>query len=227
MGRFREEAVDPELRGSPRRSALAPVPSPNHLRKVLWRGSAEPARGGREQPRRRARRAVGDSGQQPGRVGGKAARKAATRSGPPRRGCDAFEQGSARALKRQLGPVAAEERGALLEGFVLMLLRFYGEYADLYDGIRSLGTHGGTSGRGGLRDREATPVAAIEVKATRIVRPADLRGLRAIAELAGLRRRVLVFLGPRPLTTPDGIEVWPLAHFAKLLEEAAFWPSKS
>ena len=137
------------------------------------------------------------------------------------------DSGIAPALKRQLGPVAAEERGALLEGFVLMMLRFYGEHADLYDDI---GYWAPTESRAVEVDfviGRRRQFAAIEVKATRTVRPADLRGLRAIAELSGLRRRVLVFLGPQPLTTPDGIEVWPLAHFAKLLEDAAFWPSKT
>ncbi len=59
---------------------------------------------------------------------------------------------------------------------------------------------------------------------TRTLRPADTRGRRAISDLPGLRRRILVYLGPQPLVTQDGIEVWPLAHFARALAEGTLWP---
>jgi predicted AAA+ superfamily ATPase len=65
---------------------------------------------------------------------------------------------------------------------------------------------------------------ALEVKATRTLRPNDIRGLRAIAGLRGLARRVLVFLGPRALATPDGIEVWPFEAFARSPAEGTLWP---
>jgi hypothetical protein len=66
--------------------------------------------------------------------------------------------------------------------------------------------------------------AALEVKATRTLRPADLRGLHAIRDLDGLRRRVLVYLGQEALVTPDGIEVWPFARLADALAEGTLWP---
>ena len=44
-----------------------------------------------------------------------------------------------------------------------------------------------------------------------------LRGLRAIADLGGLRRRVLVYLGLRRMRTADGIDILPLAHFLDLV----------
>ena len=72
-----------------------------------------------------------------------------------------------------------------------------------------------------LRGREKL---AVEVKATRALRPDDQRGLRAIAELRGLVRRVLVFLGPRPLRTPDGIDVLPFDMFTQALAQGALWP---
>lgn len=65
---------------------------------------------------------------------------------------------------------------------------------------------------------------AIEVKATRSLRPTDVRGLRAIAALPGLVRRVLVFLGPTRLATPEGIEAIPLTEFAKELSDGRVWP---
>jgi hypothetical protein len=43
--------------------------------------------------------------------------------------------------------------------------------------------------------------------------PALTTGLRAIADLPRLVRRIPVFTGARPLTTPEGIEVWPIRRF--------------
>lgn len=65
---------------------------------------------------------------------------------------------------------------------------------------------------------------AVEVKATRTVRPADLRGLRAVAELPGLVRRVLVFLGSERQRTEDAIDVLPFAAFAEELATGTLWP---
>lgn len=135
-----------------------------------------------------------------------------------------FDAGVVRALKQQLGPVAAEERGALLEGFVYMLLRFYRERAELCDGIaywapaEALRTEVDfvlTRGRESL---------AVEIKTSKNLRPADLAGLRAIAGLKGLVRRVLVFLGPRSLVTPDGIDVLPFDEFASELATGTLFP---
>ena len=52
-------------------------------------------------------------------------------------GLEAADPGLARAVKNQLGPVAAEERGALFEGWVLGLLRAYNESSKLYYYLRS------------------------------------------------------------------------------------------
>ncbi len=135
-----------------------------------------------------------------------------------------FDAGIVRALKHQRGTVSPEERGALLEGFVFMLLRFYRDRAELFSNI----------GYWAPREAATTEVdfvlargkehLAIEVKATGQLRPSDLRGLRAIAELPGLVRRLLVFLGPRTLKTPDGVDVWPLTEFAKRLQLGTLWP---
>lgn len=52
---------------------------------------------------------------------------------------------------------------------------------------------------------------AIEAKASKRL-PAHFVGLQSIAELPGLKRRVLVYLGDE-LRQYDGVEVWPVAHF--------------
>ncbi len=57
------------------------------------------------------------------------------------------------------------------------------------------------------RDSGDCEHCALEVKATRNVQPQHLAGLRAIAPLQGLRRRVLVYQGQgnRPGITEDGL----------------------
>ena len=48
------------------------------------------------------------------------------------------------------------------------------------------------------------------------------KGLRAVADLKGLRRRInMVPRGPVP-RTQDGIEVYPFLHFAELLAANSF-----
>lgn len=51
-----------------------------------------------------------------------------------------------------------------------------------------------------------------------------LPGLRAIAELPGVVRRVLVYGGRRSFRTQDGIEVWSIARLHRALAEGAIWP---
>jgi predicted AAA+ superfamily ATPase len=67
--------------------------------------------------------------------------------------------------------------------------------------------------------RHGREVVAIEVKAKRRLASRDFRGLRAIAGLAGLKRRIVVFLGERPFVTDEGIEALPVAEFVEELQE--------
>ncbi len=71
------------------------------------------------------------------------------------------------------------------------------------------------------RDRDAI---AIEVKSTVRADADQLRGLRAIHDLKGLRRRILVYRGPRQMTTADGIEVWPVNRLLAALAIGNLWP---
>lgn len=135
-----------------------------------------------------------------------------------------FDPGVVRALRRELGPLHAEERGPLLEGLVYLLLRFYDERAGLYDSVGYWSPAEARTTEVDFVLKHGRATLALEVKATRTVRPADLRGLRAIAELPGLTRRVLVFLGAERQRTEDGIDVLPFAAFAEELTTGALWP---
>jgi hypothetical protein len=52
----------------------------------------------------------------------------------------------------------------------------------------------------------------------------DMAGLRVIADLRGLRRRILVHRGDRATRTEDGIDAWPVSVFLEALESDRLWP---
>ncbi len=132
------------------------------------------------------------------------------------------DPGLVRAVKRQLGPVTDEERGALLEGWVLGLLRAHNEHQHVYDDIGYwAATESATEVDFVLtRDREHL---AIEVKAAGRYNTTMLKGLRALADLGGLTRRILVYRGRRSFRTEDGIDVWPLDTLQEALNADRLW----
>ncbi|OHD71263.1 MAG: hypothetical protein A2V99_11230 [Spirochaetes bacterium RBG_16_67_19] len=67
---------------------------------------------------------------------------------------------------------------------------------------------------------------AIEAKSSPKLQDAHLKGLRAIAPLPGLHRRLVVYAGSpseRSRRTEDGIDVWPVPVFLKHLQDSSFW----
>jgi len=126
-----------------------------------------------------------------------------------------MDPGLVRAVKGQLGPVTLEEQGALFEGWMATLLRAYQAYRGLYDEIHYWSP---VSGQGEVdfvltRGRE---IFAIEVKSSTRFNATMLVGLKAIADLPRLKRRMLVYRGEQDLRF-DGIEVISLATFLRLL----------
>lgn len=129
------------------------------------------------------------------------------------------DAGLVRAVLNRAGSPAAAERGHLFEGWVAGLLRAYRDYRSTFDELYYWAS--GTGRRvevDFLLQRQGERVA-IEVKSGS-ERPTndDLKGLRAIAALSGMRRRLLVYRGDRRLLTEDGIEIIPVAE---LLQELA------
>ena len=134
------------------------------------------------------------------------------------------DPGLVRAVKRLRGPIAPEERGALLEGWVLHLLRAHGEESDLYEEVRYWAPHPANRTEVDFLLRREGEFAAIEVKSQPRYHTGMLPGLRAVAELPGMVRRVLVYGGRRSFRTQDGIEVWSLARLHRAVAEDALWP---
>jgi uncharacterized protein len=134
------------------------------------------------------------------------------------------DPGLVRAAKRQLGPLALEERGPLFEGLVLTMLRAHNDGGRLFDDIAYWAPAQTQAtevdfvlSRGGER-------LAIEVKHQSRFSPNLLNGLRAIADLPHLARRILVYRGRHVLATEDGVDVWPFDHFSDALAGGTLWP---
>jgi hypothetical protein len=72
--------------------------------------------------------------------------------------------------------------------------------------------------------KRGTDFVANEVKSGAQFAEGWCKGLRAIAPLNGLRRRLLVYPAGPVLRTQDGIDVVPFAEFAGLLATDTLWP---
>jgi len=130
------------------------------------------------------------------------------------------DAGVMRAVKREFHAPGELERGPLLDGWVATLLRAYGEpgpgLGKRYDALYYWApAEGGTEVD--FLVKRGVELIAIEVKAKRSLAPRDFAGLKVIAELKGVRRRIVVFLGERSYNTEDGIEALPAGEFVKEL----------
>ena len=132
------------------------------------------------------------------------------------------DPGLVRAVKRQFGPVSLEERGALMEGWVYVVLRAHNYRGTVFDDIAYWSPVQSKTEVDFLLTRGDARLA-IEVKSTARYSSTLLRGLRAVNDLPNVARRILVFNGDRVFQTEDGIHIWPLNHFHEALSEGRLW----
>lgn len=133
------------------------------------------------------------------------------------------DAGLPRAMKRQLGPPTAEERGHLLEGWVAGLLRAYRDYRGAFEDWGYWASGKGSGVEVDFVLRRGRDLVALEVRAGAKVFEADLRGLRAIGELPRVVRRLVVFRGERRQKTADGLEILPVAALLAELEQGTLF----
>ena len=126
-----------------------------------------------------------------------------------------IDPGLARAVKNQLGPVAMEERGTLFEGWILGLLRACNEGGKLYDDIRYWAS---ANVEVDFLLRRGGEFVAVEAKSSRRIDESQLSGLRAIADLPAIARRIVVYPGRLERVAEDGIEILPVEAFVEILE---------
>lgn len=134
-----------------------------------------------------------------------------------------IDPGVVRAVKRQLGELGAEERGPLLESWVHTTLRAHAEAQELYDQLWYWAPYQ-TEIEVDLLLRRGRELLAVEVKAAARYHTSLLKGLRAIGDLPGLVRRVLVYTGSRAFRSGDGIDVRPAPRFAAEVAAGRLWP---
>ena len=134
-----------------------------------------------------------------------------------------IDPGLVRSVGNKVGPVVAEERKSLLEGWMLGVLRTHNDYQGLYDHIaywtsaRSVNTVEFLI----TRNEEHLAIAVQDVDE---YTPEAFKGLHSIAKLTGLTRRVAVYTGSETRKTDDGVEVWPVEIFGEALANSDLWP---
>ena len=134
------------------------------------------------------------------------------------------DPGLVRAVKGQLDAVTAEERGSLLEGWVLTVLRAYAQEREVFDEIFYWAPTQSQRMEVDFLLRRGRDLLALEVKSSKRLSRSWLGGLKAIGELPRVVRRVIVYTGAERLTTTEGVDVWPLDHFHGSLQQGRLWP---
>jgi predicted AAA+ superfamily ATPase len=127
------------------------------------------------------------------------------------------DPGIVRAMKRTSGRVAPEERGALFEGMVAQLLRAYKDYRGIFDDMYYWAPATRSETQVDFLLVRGGEFVAVEAKSGKTFTEGWCKGLRAVARLDGLRRRIIVYPRGPVLQTKDGIEVFPFQQFADQL----------
>jgi len=135
------------------------------------------------------------------------------------------DAGVARALRGRTGSLSDDERGPLIEGLVASVLRAYRDYRGLFDEWFYWAPTESARTEVDFLLRRGDALVAIEVKAAAAWSDRLSRGLRAVARMPGLVRRVLVHLGKERYRSEDGIDALPLADFFREVETGALWGS--
>lgn len=129
------------------------------------------------------------------------------------------DPGLVRATRRVGGPLHPEERGALFEGFVAQYLRAAMDLYGLCDDLHYWAPlHFRNTEVDFLLTRGDCHVA-IEVRAGAVFKNKWCKGLRALAALPGLEKRVIVLPSGHPARTEDGIDVWPFPHLVEAVSQ--------
>ena len=134
-----------------------------------------------------------------------------------------IDPGLVRAVNNRFGDVCPEERGALFEGFVATLLKAYKDYYDLFDEFCCWSPASSHMTEVDFLLKRENSYIAIEVKTSQRIHNDHLKGLRAISELKGLKKKIIIYPGERKMQTEDQIEIWPFGFFIEVLDNRKLW----
>jgi predicted AAA+ superfamily ATPase len=127
------------------------------------------------------------------------------------------DPGLIRAMKKSTGVPAPEEKGPLFEGLVAQLLRAYKDYRGICDGIYYWAPANRSDTEVDFLIARGSDLIAVEAKSGAVFAETWGKGLRAVASLEGVRRRIIVYPRGPALRTRDGIEVLPFRDFSDIL----------
>jgi predicted AAA+ superfamily ATPase len=133
------------------------------------------------------------------------------------------DPGIVRAMKRSTGIPAPEERGALFEGMVAQLIRAYRDYRNICDDMYYWAPLGRSATEVDFLLVRGEDLIAVEAKSGNTFTEGWCKGLRAVADLKGLRRRIIVYPHGPVLQTKDGIDVVTFTNFADQLSGSSLW----
>ncbi len=125
-----------------------------------------------------------------------------------------IDSGIVRASKKHTGPVTIEEKGSLFEGYIYMCLKMKMEYESAFDEISYWSSGTARNVEVDFLLKNGSEFTAIEVKTAKKVKKEDLKGLKAISELKGIKRKIFVYLGTVNMKK-EGIEIMPFSAFYK------------
>ena len=134
------------------------------------------------------------------------------------------DPGIVRAMKGQKGSPSPEERGALFEGLVAQMIRSYTDYRDLCDACYYWATAAQNQTEVDFLLERGGEFVAVEVKSGTTFSKTWCKGLRAVTDLKGLCRRIIVYPEGPELRTEDNIEILSFEGFSSLLTNDALWP---
>lgn len=133
------------------------------------------------------------------------------------------DPGIVRAMKRSIGTPVPEERGALFEGLVAQLIRAYIDYRGVCEDMYYWAPSGRSTTDVDFLLVRGAELIGVEAKSGNTFTDVWCRGLRAVSELKGLRRRIIVYPNGPVLQTKDGIDVMPYQNFADQLADNSLW----
>ena len=134
-----------------------------------------------------------------------------------------IDPGLARAAAGRFRELDPRERGPVFEGWIATVLASYRDYHGAFDEMYYWAPARARETEVDfllLRDGDSV---AIEAKASPRTHDRHLAGLRAVAPLPGLRRRILIYTGSRRMRSSDGIDIWPLSEFLEALDSDRLW----
>lgn len=135
-----------------------------------------------------------------------------------------FDSGVVRTIKKQSGPIDDDEKGFLFEGFVYHCLKAYGAYLSLFDNLSYWSPLDAKSLEVDFLVHQGREITAIEVKAKKHLRPDDIKGLRAVESLKGIKQRLIVYMGLERQDLGQGILALPFEEFCLMLSKGKMTP---